>query len=285
MTEVLLLLLKLSVAAIILAVGIDSTPKDILYLWRRPMLFMRSVLAMYLLVPLVALALVTLLTLPPGVEMGLLVLAVSAGAPLLPRKLLNIGDGAYIFSLVVTTSLLAIVLVPAWLALLGPWFGYPVQLHPERVAWVFAKSFFLPLALGMLIRWRFPAFADRFGDRLMAIAGLLLTACALLLLILHWEVLLDVKWSGMLALAGLIVAALAIGHRLGGPAEADRTALAIACSTRHLGIAVLVASALPGPRTAVIVAAYILTSAAISIPYLRWRRVNASQSTLPGISP
>ena len=139
MTEVLLLSLKLSVAAIILAVGIDSTPKDILYLWRRPMLLMRSVLAMYVLVPLVALALVTLLTLPPGVEMGLLVLAVSAGAPLLPRKLLNIGDGAYIFSLVVTTSLLAIVLVPAWLALLGPWFGYPVQLHPERVAWVFAK--------------------------------------------------------------------------------------------------------------------------------------------------
>ena len=51
----------------------------------------------------------------------------------------------------------------------------------------------------------------------MAIAGLLLTACALVLLVLHWEVLLDVKWSGMLALAGLIVAALAIGHLLGGP--------------------------------------------------------------------
>jgi bile acid:Na+ symporter, BASS family len=31
-----------------------------------------------------------------------LVLVVSAGAPLLPRKLIKIGDGAYIFSLVVT---------------------------------------------------------------------------------------------------------------------------------------------------------------------------------------
>lgn len=195
------------------------------------MLLMRSVLAVYVLVPLAALALVTLLTLPPGVEIGLLVLAVSAGAPLLPRKLLSTGDGAHIFSLVVTTSLLAIVLVPAWLALLGPWFGYPVQLHPERVAWVFAKTFFVPLALGMLIRWRYPAFADRFGDRLMAIAGLLLTACALALLVLHWEVLLDVKWSGMLALAGLIVAALAIGHLLGGPTEDDRTALALAKAT------------------------------------------------------
>jgi len=119
----------------------------------------------------------------------------------------------------------------------------------------------------------------------MAIAGLLLTVCALLLLILHWEVLLDVQWSGMLALAGLILAALSIGHLLGGPAAEDRTALAIACSTRHLGIAILVASALPGPRTAVIVAAYILTSAIVSIPYLRWRRGSASPSTRPGTSP
>jgi predicted Na+-dependent transporter len=272
MTATLLLLLKLAVGAIILAIGMDSTLKDLTYLWRRPALFLRSVLAMYLLVPLAALALVKILPLSPGVEVGLLVLAVSAGAPLLPRKLLRIGDEAYIFSLVVTSSLLAIILVPAWLAVLGPQFGYPVQLQPERVALVFAKSFFLPLAIGMLVRWLFPNVANWIGDGFMTIAGLVLTICALGLLILHWDVLLDAKLPGMLALAGLIVVALAIGHLLGGPSEEDRTALAIACSTRHLGIAVLVASSVPGPRTSVIVAVYLLTSAAISIPYLRWRR-------------
>ena len=35
-------------------------------------------------------------------------------------------------------------------------------------------------------------------------------------------------------------------------------------------------ASLPGPRTAVVIAFYILTSAAISIPYLRWRRTTAS---------
>ncbi len=284
MTATLLLLLKVAVGGIILAIGMDSTLKDMAYLWRRPLLLLRSVLAMYLLVPLAALALVKLLTLSPGVEIGLLVLAVSAGAPLLPRKLLNIGDGAYIFSLVVTSSLLAIVLVPAWLAVLGPQFGDPIPLRPERVAWVFAKSFFLPLALGMLIRWRFPALASQVGERLMTIAGLMLTACALVLLILHWEVLLDARWGGVLALAVLVVSALAIGHLLGGPAAEDRTALAIACSTRHIGIAVLVAVSLPGPRTSVIVAVYILTSALISIPYLRWRRAAAFASGQAGSS-
>lgn len=276
MTTTLLLLLKISVGIIILAIGMDSTLREIAYLWRRPGLLFRSVLAMYVLVPLAALALVKILTLPPGVEIGLLVLAVSAGAPLLPRKLLNIGDGAYIFSLVVTSTLLAIMLVPVWLAVLGPQFGNPPNLESSRVAWVLAKSFLLPLALGMLVRWLFPAVAERIGDRLMAVAGLLLTVCALLLLLLHWDVLLEASVSGVLTLAGLIVIALVIGHLLGGPAEEDRTALAIACSTRHLGIAVLVAASLPGPRTAIIIAAYILTSAVISIPYLRWRRAAVS---------
>lgn len=283
-TLLLLLLLKLAVGGIILAIGMDSTLKDATYLWRRPGLLLRSVLAMYVLVPLAALALVKVLTLAPGVEIGLLVLAVSAGAPLLPRKLLHIGDGAYIFSLVVTSTVLAIILVPAWLAVLGPQFGNPVDLQPERVAWVFAKSFFLPLALGMLVRWRCPAVAQQVGDRLMTIAGLVLTICSLALLILHWDVLLDARWGGVLTLAGLIAIALAIGHLLGGPAEEDRTALAIACSTRHLGIAVLVAASLPGPRTAVIIAFYILTSAVISIPYLRWRRATVSPSGQPRAS-
>jgi len=284
MTATLLLLLKLSVGGIILAIGMDSTPRDMAYLWRRPGLLLRSLLAMYVLVPLAALILVKALTLPPGVEIGLLVLAVSAGAPLLPRKLLHIGDGAYIFSLVVTSTLLAIVLVPAWLAALGPQFGNPPNLESSRVAWVLAKSFFLPLAVGMLVRWFFPTFAQQVGDRLMAIAGLVLTVCALALLILHWDVLLEAGWPGVLTLAALIVLALAIGHWLGGPAEEDRTALAIACSTRHLGIAVLVAASLPGPRTAVIIAVYILTSAVISIPYLRWRRAAVSHSDQPGTS-
>ncbi len=272
MTAILLFALKASVGAIILAIGMDSRLSDLAYLWRRPALLLRSLLAMYLLVPLAALIFVKLLTLPPGVELGLLVLAVSAGAPLLPRKLMHLGQGEYVFSLVVTSTLLAIFVVPAWLAVLGPEFGNPVQLQPGRIALVFAESFFAPLALGMAVRWLFPAFAERIGDLLLGVAGIALTICALALLALNWEVILEARWTGVLTLAAFTVAALAIGHLLGGPADDDRTALAISCSTRHLGIAVLVAASVPGPRTAVIVAVYVLTAAAISIPYLKWRR-------------
>jgi len=290
MTATLLLLLKAAVGLIIFAIGMDSTAKDATHLLHRPGLLLRSVLAMYVGVPLAAFMLVKLLTLSPGVEIGLLVLAASAGAPLLPRKLLRIGDGAYIFSLVLLSSLLAIFVVPAWLSLLGPQFGKPLELGPTQVALILAKSFLLPLAAGMLLRWGLPAFAVRWSSRLIGAAGMVLTACALALLLLHWEVLLVASWGGVLALMALVAIALAIGHALGGPAPDDRTALAVACASRHIGIAVLVAASLPGPRTAVIIAVYIVASAIVCIPYLRWRRAvgapassTSDPTTHPGV--
>ena len=44
-------------------------------------------------------------------------------------------------------------------------------------------------------------------------------------------------------------------------------------------------ASLPGPRTAVIIGVYILTSAAISIPYLRWRLATASHPNRLETSP
>ena len=77
------------------------------------------------------------------------------------------------------------------------------------------------------------------------------------------------------ALLVMMLVALAIGHILGGPQAENRTALALACATRHIGIAVVVAATFRGPRTLVLLATYVVATALISIPYLRWRRRRA----------
>ena len=272
MSALLPLALKLSVAALILAIGMGSRPADLLYLGRRPGLLLRSLLAMYLLVPLAAFALVRLLPMTPGLKAALLVLAVSAGAPLLPRKLGTLDSGAYVFSLLVLSSLLAIVVVPAWVGLLGRHFGVETELAPLTVALLMAKAFLLPLGLGLGLGALFPRWAPRAAGRLMAVAGALLAVCALLLLALHLEVFAALRWEGGAAVASMLALALAIGHLCGGPLPDDRTALAFACATRHVGIAVLVAGAFPGPRTLVLMTGYLLASAAVCLPYLHWRR-------------
>ena len=271
MSALLPLALKLSVAALILAIGMGSRPADLLYLWRRPGLLLRSLLAMYLLVPLAAVGLVRLLPMTPGLKAALLVLAVSAGAPLLPRKLGTLDSGAYVFSLLVLSSLLAIVAVPAWVGLLARYFGVETELAPLTVALLMAKAFLLPLGLGLGLSALFPRWAPRVAGRLMALAGALLAFSALLLA-LHLEVFAALRWEGGAAVATMLALALAIGHLCGGPLPDDRTALAFACATRHVGIAVLVAGAFPGPRTLVLMTGYLLASAAVCLPYLHWRR-------------
>ena len=173
--------------------------------------------------------------------------------------------------------MLAIVLVPVWLAVLGPLCPRLPPLAPERAAMVLAESFFLPLLLGMAIRWLFPKAAAWTAGRLVGLAGIVLAVSALALLAVHGYVVLEARWTGILTLAALIALSLAIGHLVGGPEEDTRTALAIACATRHIGIAVLVATSVPGPRTAVVVAIYIAVSLAISLPYLSSRPVRPSR--------
>lgn len=277
MTYILLVSLKLAVGVLIFAIGLGSTPADLGYLWRRPALLARSLFAMVVLVPAAALLLAAMLPIATGVKAALLVLAVSAGAPLLPRKLGEVSGNGYVFSLVVTSSLLAIVLVPTWIALVGRHVGVETELDALDVAALLAKSFLLPLAIGFGLRFALPARADRIAERLMIGAGLVLAAAALALLALHWDIFTAVRWQGFAALCLLLVIALAIGHALGGPEPADRTALAIACATRHVGVAVLVASAFPGPRTMVLIGTYLIASALVTVPYLRWRKARAAR--------
>ena len=71
--------------------------------------------------------------------------------------------------------------------------------------------------------------------------------------------------------------ALAVGHLLGGPEPATRTAVAITSAARNPGLALLVAAvnaAPPGIKAAVL--AYLVISVLVVVPYVAWRsRVGA----------
>jgi predicted Na+-dependent transporter len=231
---------------------------------------------MYLFVPLVALTLVKMLPLGPGVEIAILVLAVSAGAPLLPRKFMKFGSMEYAFSLVVTSTILTIIAVPIWLAIIGAEFGSGGELSPKEVALVIAKAFYVPLVAGMIIRRMSEKWAESAAEFILNSVGLVLSVCALALLVLNWNLVLLAGWMFVVTIAILTLATLAVGHMLGGPDENNRSVLATACATRHLAVAMLVAASVPGPRTAVLVASYMITSAVISIVYMKWRQRSLS---------
>ncbi|MGD2011556.1 MAG: hypothetical protein PVI76_10685, partial [Desulfobacterales bacterium] len=190
----LLILLKASIAALIFAIGMTATTEDIVYLWRRPALLLKSIIAMYIVMPAVAVLMAWTLDLPPRTELALVVLAICAGAPLLPKKLIKFGgDPSYVFSLIVTTSLLAIVTVPASLHFLAEIISFDTSaVTPSQVARIILKTFLLPLGVGMLFRLAVPALADRFGDSLLKIASAVMALCALAALAVGFRLIFEV---------------------------------------------------------------------------------------------
>ena len=271
-----LLGLQGSIILTVFAVGLRATIAEATWLARQPRLLSRSLLAMFFLLPIVAIALVTLFPLLRTIEIVLIALALSPVPPLLPLKIGQAsGDENYMLGLLIIVSLLSIAIVPIGLVVAGAILRRPMSMAPDAVAAVMFKMTLLPLAAGILVRRFAPGLARRVVRPATIVATIVLLACALLLVFGAWRAIWNLVGNGsMAAIAAFVVAGLALGHLLGGPREDDRSVLALATATRHPALALAIAKAgfpnEPGLGAAILL--YLLVGALVALPYIRWRR-------------
>ncbi len=103
------------------------------------------------------------------------------------------------------------------------------------------------------------------------------------MLINGWEGTITAGFRVMAAVALITGAALAVGHLLGGPEPATRTAVAITSAARNPGLALLVAAvnaAPPGVNAAIL--AYLVVSVLVVVPYVAWCRRAGARSPRGG---
>jgi bile acid:Na+ symporter, BASS family len=280
-----LIAIKASLALMVLGVGLQSTLRDTGVLVRHPGLFARSFVAMSVLMPLLALTVAASFTLTPAVSLALIALTLSPVPPFLPGKAERAGgDGSYVVSLFATASLLAIVVVPLSLWLLGSVLDASLRMQPLVIAKLVGTSVLLPLFVGIGVRAIAPRVAQRLAKPIALVSTIALVAAVLPVVIASWPAMRTLIGNGTLAaIVGLALIGLAIGHLLGGPAEDDRTVLALATATRHPAVAVAILSTnYPGepPLTAAVLLALIVGAVA-SAPYIAWRKRAASRP-VPG---
>lgn len=270
------LVVNASIVLTVLALGLQVSTGDVLSIFRRPVHLLRSLLAMNVIMPVVAVALALAFDLHPAVKIALVALALSPVPPILPRKQLKAGgDSPYVFGLLVAAGLFAIVFVPLGLEVVGRVFAVPVHLSAKRVALIVVVSVLAPLAIGMLLRRAAPAFAERIARPLSIVATVLLIVAVVPILFTAWPAMVSLVGNGTLAaFAAFIVVGLAAGHLLGGPDSADRTVLAFSTATRHPGVALAIAGANFPEQKLVLPAVllYLIVGAILSIPYSKWRR-------------
>lgn len=275
------LLIKTSILLLVVALGLNATWRDALYLFRHPALLIRSFLSMNVIMPLVAAGLVIAFDMPLPVQVALVALALSPVPPILPKKELSAGGHApYAIGLLVAVALLAIITVPIGASWLNTAFGREGGISPLKVATIVLTSVLAPLAVGIALRHWVPAFAQRVARPVALLGTVLLVGSALPLAIAAWPAIHALFGNGtVLIIAAMAVIGLGVGHLLGGPRADDRTVLALSTATRHPAVALAIA--VGGSETQFGLAAillYLIVATVVSIPYVVWRKRQAASA-------
>jgi BASS family bile acid:Na+ symporter len=269
-------LLLVSMGLLVFALGLRSTPRHAGFLLREPRLLARSLIAMYVVMPLVVIGVLLHLHLQPPVKIALAALSLSPVPPFLPGKQLKLASCEdYIFGLLVTASVFAVVWVPVVTSALAAHWALGPHVTVAAVLRIVVLTILLPLGAGMFARRLLAERAPRWGRVCSAAGGVLLVLAFVPVLVSQWGSVRSLIGNGtLLAIIGFTCVGLLIGHVLGGPDPQQRTVLALATASRHPAVALAIASAgFPQQRLApAAVLLAVLVSVIAAAPYTSWRR-------------
>jgi BASS family bile acid:Na+ symporter len=231
-------------------VALSLKPADFLFLRERPRLFFGGVAAQVIGLPLATFLIVAALGPPASIALGMIVVAACPGGS--SSNLLTYlsrGNVALSVSLTAASSLLASVLTPIsilfWSNLYAPTAALLDAIDFNAVSFLIQTTILLalPLALGMIIAWRAPQFAERFR-RQIALAGAAMLGAVIVYGTIHF---LPALFSALPLIAPIAIfhnacAFLvgAISGRLLGADGASRRALTFEIGIQNSGLAIVI---------------------------------------------
>jgi BASS family bile acid:Na+ symporter len=270
-----LLGLQVSVFCTVFGFGLATTVSDLLYVIRRPRLLARSLIAMFVVMPAVAIGLAAAFDFKHVVEVALVALSISPVPPLLPQREGQAGArGPYALGLMAVLALLSILLVPTALGILRGIVHHPLEMSSLAVARVVFETALAPLSAGMIVRTLLPGMTVRLGRLVNRVAWTLLTLGVGALLTANLGAMKALLGNGTLvAMTIFIATSLAVGHLFGGPNPEQSAVLALSNACRHPAIAVSIASAnFADEQFGATVLLYVVMNVILCIPYILWQR-------------
>jgi BASS family bile acid:Na+ symporter len=240
-------------------------------------LLLVTLAANFVIVPLVGVLLANLLGLEEDLRIGLILISVVAGAPLVP-KLAQIAKANIPFA-VASTALLVVATV-IYLPLVFPLVLPGVRLDTMSIVRPLAIQILLPLVLGLIVDYISKDEADVLLPVLGQIANVSLTLLLVLMLGGNLGNVIGLIGTGsILAVILLLAVAMGAGYLLGGPDNGTRRTLSMATGQRNMAAAFVVATNSFADRTSVVVllAAAGLIAMIIVMPLAGWFGKRASQ--------
>src|SRR6266702_2445326 len=227
------------VVSSMLAVGLSLTFQQIVAPLRNGKLVFLALLANFVLMPLGALAIATLLRLDQPLGIALLLLGAAAGAPFLP-KLAGIAKGNLAFA--VGLMVLLMVLTVAYMPLVLPLLLEGVSVDPMKIARSLALLMLLPLGAGLAVN-------AMFGTH------------------------------GILASILFLFVGVGIGWLLGGPGAGTKGVLALATAQRNIAAALVVGGKdFDDPKVLVMIVVVAVVGLLILMPLARFLGTRSAET-------
>ncbi|HET7871235.1 MAG TPA: hypothetical protein VFL42_01910 [Terriglobales bacterium] len=269
------LLAGLTLLEMMVTTGLGVSCGDVLQVNRG--LVVRALVANYVLVPASAVGLLLLFNASPMVATGLLIAAVCPGAPYGP-PFTAIAKGNVVASvgLMVILAGSSAIVAPLLLQFLLPLLAgsSTLKINLVRMAGTLLGVQLLPLCVGLFVRERRPALAERLkkpASRLSASLNLLLLA---VILFVQFPILMGIRMRGYVGMLCLLLAALLSGWLVCWQASASRKGMMITTSVRNVGVGLVIAtSSFPGTAAVTAITAYgLFQTLGMALVSLTWGR-------------
>jgi BASS family bile acid:Na+ symporter len=253
-----------ALAAIMVSIGLKVSFQEVLASARDTRVVALSILANFVLVPIVTVGLLYGLQAPALASVGFLVLAVCPGAPVVPPfATIARGDVSLATGLMVILAASSAILAPAILTLLVGWLAPASDLRFNYldIARPLLVTQIIPLAVGLGIREWAPRLTGRIVKPVSVLANVLLLGVVGLILATQYPTLGAFRVRGWVGMVALLLASLAIGWLCGGRLAAQRRTLAVTTGVRNAAVGLVIVSAnLAGTPAVTAVVAYGLVS-------------------------
>jgi BASS family bile acid:Na+ symporter len=264
----------LTVFAVMFAIGLMLGREQIAAALQRRVVLAAVVFAVVVPVPVVAVLALEAFALKGPVAVGIVLMAISPGAPVALRRALDAGGNReFAPALHLAIVMLAVVTVPASVAILDWIFAADFTVTPFHIGRQVFLAQLLPMALGASLRAVRPALAAKLEAPLGRVGNVLLLLLAIAVLADLPSIIAAVGWVPTIAGVGMTLGALAIGAAFAWRDADVRPAAAIAAAMRNPGLALVIATvnhAPPAVTAAVI--GYALGLGATMVAFVQWSK-------------
>jgi bile acid:Na+ symporter, BASS family len=257
-------LLPLTVLLLMVSVGMSLNWTQFLENWRRLTLakWAKLLAVTFIVPPIIALALANLLRLDRGALIGLFLIAVAPGAPLMTRVMAKRGfDMELAASYQLWGAFLTPIMIPLLVGVAGWVYRRNIWVSPLKVLAVIAQQQFVPLLIGVALMYFAPAFSTKIRSPLNVIGNALLMVTLVVLLVKMGPALTEVSPWVVIAVLLLAVGCIAASFAILTPATVMTKTLVVCNVNRHVGLALLLSGTYFRSQKALpAIAAYALTA-------------------------